>query len=77
MMGEAKTNGIPQAETPAVNSLSLTEYTANPSPPSSTPKEKISHAGVPQEYLLPSGYPDVIYSLSSTFLRLLAILYTI
>ena len=45
--------------TPSFQSLSLTEYTANPSPPSSTPKNKLKGV-VPDEFLLPSGYPDVI-----------------
>jgi len=52
-------NGLSRPQTPAINSLSLTEYAANPSPPSSTPKEKTSHAGVPEAFLLPNGYPDV------------------
>ncbi|KAK2736249.1 threonine deaminase [Myotisia sp. PD_48] len=42
-----------------VNSLSLTEYTANPSPPS----EKLcNHADwdIPESFLLPNGYPDYL-----------------
>lgn len=39
--------------------LALTEYTANPSPPNGTPREKTHHAGVPLPFLLPTGYPDV------------------
>jgi len=56
-------NGVhtPGPQTPKTvhASLALTEYTANPSPGSSTPRDKIRVAGVPQEYLLPTGYPDV------------------
>lgn len=56
-------NGVhasePQTPKSIHASLALTEYTANPSPGSNTPKDKIRVAGVPQEYLLPNGYPDV------------------
>lgn len=48
--------------TPSFQSLSLTEYTANPSPPSSTPKSKLKGV-VPDEFLLPSGYPDVNHAM--------------
>ncbi|RMY52790.1 hypothetical protein D0863_14156 [Hortaea werneckii] len=57
------TNGTHEPETPkpAHASLSLTEYSANPSPkPSTTPKEKIKSAGVPEDFLLPNGYPDYL-----------------
>jgi hypothetical protein len=49
-------NSRPQ--TPHLNSLSLTEYTTNSSPPSSTPKPSLRSL-VPDEFLLPTGYPDV------------------
>jgi threonine dehydratase len=49
----------PETPKPVHANLALTEYTANPSPPCSTPREKTEHAGVPMEYLLPTGYPDV------------------
>lgn len=49
----------PQTPKPSHASLALTEYTTNPSPPCSTPREKTEHAGVPAEFLLPTGYPDV------------------
>jgi threonine dehydratase len=54
-------NGTHPPETPKKHHahLALTEYTAQPSPPCSTPREKTEHAGVPSEYLLPTGYPDV------------------
>ncbi|KAI7091621.1 Threonine dehydratase [Hortaea werneckii] len=57
------TNGTHEPETPkpAHASLALTEYSANPSPKTSTtPKEKIKSAGVPEDYLLPNGYPDYL-----------------
>ncbi|KAI7548718.1 Threonine dehydratase [Hortaea werneckii] len=57
------TNGTHEPETPkpAHASLSLTEYSANPSPKTSTtPKEKIKSAGVPEDFLLPNGYPDYL-----------------
>lgn len=38
--------------------LALTEYTANPSPPNGTPGGKTHHAGVPLDFLLPTGFPD-------------------
>ncbi|KAG9743740.1 threonine dehydratase, biosynthetic, partial [Aureobasidium melanogenum] len=46
--------------TPKLNSLSLTEYTANPSPPSQDPRQKAIDAGVPEAFLLPNGYPDYL-----------------
>ncbi|KAK1034089.1 threonine deaminase, partial [Friedmanniomyces endolithicus] len=48
----------PETPKPAFASLALTEYSANPSPPSSTPKDGRRDAGVPEEFLLPTGYPD-------------------
>jgi len=62
MADSAVTNGANGTHTPPMprmSNLSLTEYTANPSPPSSTPKEKTAAAGVPAHFLLPTGYPDV------------------
>ncbi|KAG9593962.1 threonine dehydratase, biosynthetic, partial [Aureobasidium melanogenum] len=46
--------------TPKLNSLSLTEYAANPSPPSQDPRQKAIDAGVPEAFLLPNGYPDYL-----------------
>ncbi|KAI7280094.1 Threonine dehydratase, partial [Hortaea werneckii] len=57
------TNGTHEPETPkpAHASLALTEYSANPSPKApTTPKEKIKSAGVPEDFLLPNGYPDYL-----------------
>jgi threonine dehydratase len=49
----------PETPKPAHASLALTEYSANPSPPSTTPRDKTRAAGVPPDFLLPTGYPDV------------------
>ena len=56
-------NGIHPPETPKPKhiNLALTEYTATASPQSSTPREKIQNAGVPMDYILPTGYPDVCH----------------
>jgi threonine dehydratase len=50
-------NGLASPRTPKQTGLALTEYTANPSPPSGSPKDRSS--GVPESFLLPNGYPDV------------------
>ncbi|KAF5878886.1 putative threonine dehydratase protein [Botrytis fragariae] len=47
------------ARTPSLTSFSLTEYSANPSPPSESTKSKVSNI-VPQEFILPNGYPDYL-----------------
>ncbi|TKA72568.1 Threonine dehydratase, mitochondrial [Cryomyces minteri] len=52
-------NGTQTPQTPKMNSLSLTEYTANPSPPSSTPKSK-TRSLVPEAFILPNGFPDYL-----------------
>jgi hypothetical protein len=44
--------------TPSLNTLSLTEYSTNPSPPSQSPRSKIRGV-IPDEFILPNGYPDV------------------
>lgn len=58
----AETNGTvtPQTPQPAHSNLALTEYTANPSPKSQRPKDRIEKAGVPEDFLLPTGYPDYL-----------------
>lgn len=51
--------------TPRRNTFSLTEYTTTPSPTTEDAKQKAVLAGVPEEFLLPTRYPDVrIKSLS-------------
>ena len=44
--------------TPNLNTLSLTEYSSNPTPPSESPKSKVKGL-IPDEFILPNGYPDV------------------
>ncbi|GAB7358374.1 hypothetical protein MBLNU230_g2444t1 [Neophaeotheca triangularis] len=56
----ANGTSTPTTPKPSQASLSLTEYAANPSPPSSTPKEKTVIAGIPESFLLPNGYPDYL-----------------
>lgn len=49
-------DGLPRPETPA-GGMALTEYSANPSPPSER-RERLRGV-VPDDLLLPDGYPDV------------------
>lgn len=51
-------NGLSSPRTPKRTGLALTEYTANPSPPSEPAKEDKSSV-IPEAFLLPNGYPDV------------------
>lgn len=51
-------NGVPEPRTPTLHGLSLTEYTANPSPPSEKGRAR-SLSDLPDDFLLPNGYPDV------------------
>lgn len=44
--------------TPSLSGLSLTEYSANPSPPSEDKRARMRQI-VPDEFLLPNGHPDV------------------
>lgn len=44
--------------TPSLSGLSLTEYSANPSPPSERRQDRIKQI-VPEEFILPNGHPDV------------------
>jgi len=54
------TNGVSTPPTPSKNTLSLTEYSTEPSPPSEDPRQKALDAGVPDHLLLPTGYPDYL-----------------
>lgn len=46
------------SRTPSLSGLSLTEYSANPTPPSETNSNRITDI-IPAEFILPSGHPDV------------------
>ncbi|KAH9903762.1 threonine dehydratase-like protein [Xylariomycetidae sp. FL2044] len=56
-----RTNGVNghTPRTPSLTGLSLTEYSANPSPPSEDKQARIKKI-VPDEYLLPNGHPDYL-----------------
>lgn len=56
---DGQANGTYTPCTPRHTGLALTEYTANPSPPPSSPKPKTQSA-VPEAFLLPNGYPDYL-----------------
>jgi threonine dehydratase len=49
-------NGLGSPRTPRNTGFSLTEYTANPSPPSGTKARSV----IPEAFLLPNGYPDYL-----------------
>jgi threonine dehydratase len=49
-------NGLGSPRTPRNTGFSLTEYTANPSPPSGTKASSV----IPEAFLLPNGYPDYL-----------------
>lgn len=59
-------NGDKRPRTPT-GTMALTEYSANPSPPS---EERRAKSLVPEELLLPNGYPDVSFSRKSAGMRL-------
>lgn len=56
---EPYTNGVTTPTTPKRSGLALTEYTANPTPPSER-SSKARKYDVPIDYLLPTGYPDYL-----------------
>ncbi|KAK6438828.1 threonine deaminase [Oleoguttula sp. CCFEE 5521] len=78
----ATTNGYHTPRTPTKtprSGLSLTEYSAQPSPPSSTPSKEEKR--VPPDFLLPTGFPDVRqiippYLISLTILQYLRLILT-
>ena len=57
------TNGTVTPLPTRVSGLALTEYTAAPTPPSERADIQVPGLhpkwGIPNDYLLPSGYPDV------------------
>jgi threonine dehydratase len=52
-------NGTITPRTPKPTGLALTEYSANPSPPSQSPTGPRNN-GIPDAFLLPNGYPDYL-----------------
>ena len=56
---EAQANGTKTPTTPKRSSLALTEYATNPTPPSerALPTKRYD---VPEDFLLPTGYPDYL-----------------
>lgn len=62
-MPEELANGTVTPLSTKVTGLALTEYTAAPTPPSERADRKVHGLhpkwGIPDDFLLPSGYPDV------------------
>ena len=56
---EAQVNGTKTPTTPKRSTLALTEYAANPTPPSERALPTKSY-DVPEDFLLPTGYPDYL-----------------
>lgn len=54
------TNGTRTPQTPRHYSLSMTEYAANPTPPSERVSRPAALADIPEDYRLPNGYPDYL-----------------
>ncbi|KAF2845006.1 threonine dehydratase-like protein [Plenodomus tracheiphilus IPT5] len=52
-------NGYITPRTPKPTGLSLTEYSANPSPPSDSPHPRALDV-IPEAFLLPNGHPDYL-----------------
>ncbi|KAJ4329173.1 threonine deaminase [Fusarium piperis] len=61
------TNGDTRPHTPTTG-MALTEYSANPSTPSEEKRAQIKEI-VPDEYLLPTGYPDYLRLIASATSR--------
>jgi threonine dehydratase len=53
-------NGTRTPQTPRHHSLSMTEYAANPTPPSERVARPAALADIPEDYILPNGYPDYL-----------------
>src|SRR5271156_4420453 len=60
MNDEPQTNSSRRPQTPNHHSLSLTEYAANPTPPSEKVPVPAALLQVPRDYILPNGYPDYL-----------------
>ena len=54
------TNGTLTPQTPRHHSLSMTEYASNPTPPSERAARPAALAEIPEDYILPNGYPDYL-----------------
>lgn len=52
------------SRTPSLSGLSLTEYSANPTPNSEAMLSRVADI-IPPEFILPNGHPDVGLSASS------------
>ncbi|KAI8719582.1 Threonine dehydratase [Fusarium sp. LHS14.1] len=65
--GTNGTNGDTRPHTPTTG-MALTEYSANPSTPSEEKRAQIKEI-VPEEYLLPTGYPDYLRLIASATSR--------
>lgn len=59
MDDEPATNGSTTPHTPKRNGLSSTEYSSNPTPPSERTRST-ALSQIPEDYLLPNGYPDYL-----------------
>lgn len=60
-MNENYSNGVRTPTTPRNKTLALTEYTTSPTPRGSPPSEQsIPVYDVPEDFLLPNGYPDYL-----------------
>ena len=57
---EAATNGTVTPQTPIRHALSLTEYASNPTPPSERTRRSEVLSQIPDDYILPNGYPDYL-----------------
>lgn len=65
-MSDETPSGVATPVTPKMSGLALTEYTAAPTPPSEREQRTPGlppNWGIPEAFLLPNGYPDVIQSL--------------
>jgi threonine dehydratase len=54
------TNGTRTPQTPKHHSLSMTEYASNPTPPSERSPRPAALSEIPEEFILPNGYPDYL-----------------
>ena len=54
------TNGTLTPQTPKYHSLSMTEYSSNPTPPSERVSRSEALSEIPEDFILPNGYPDYL-----------------